>query len=505
KRLGDRFRLLAGGRRTAVPRQQTLHALIDWSWDLLTEDDRRLLRRLSVFAGGWTPELAASVVGDADGGADPVELIDGLTRLVDRSLVIVDRGQATTRYHMLETIRQYAREQLAKSDEATTIADRHFATFKALAETAEPELRGPAMGDWLDRLDAEVDNLGAAMEWGLEASPDAAVHMAAALMAYWSSRVASSDVEARILAAIDIARRGASAPGATRDDRVVAARLLGEAARIWAMAGRPDLGLIWAEDAMRFAEASGDVTARVVATSGFAVSCAFTGRGGELKRLYAGVAELAEASGQWWLVAMSTTFAGASSYRDDPEEAEVLVRRGEEAAARSGNPYVLGATSMGRGRVLGLQHRPDEAAAAFQRSIDRFAEIGDTRFALASRSDMAHALRRGGRLEEAASVYRETIGGWVHLGNRGAIANQLENVGYLAVETGRLERAARLLGAAAAIRSTAASSMAYDEVPEYEAYVARVRDGLPSEAFEMAWGEGGRLALNQAVALALAD
>ncbi|HET9681564.1 MAG TPA: adenylate/guanylate cyclase domain-containing protein, partial [Candidatus Limnocylindrales bacterium] len=413
RRLGDRFRLLVGGRRTAVARQQTLHALIDWSWELLTDDDRRLLRRLSVFAGGWTADLAAPVVADDGAAADEVELVDGLSRLVDRSLVVVDRGQATTRYRMLETIRQYAREQLAKSDEATTIADRHFAAFKGLAEAAAAELRGPAMGDWLDRLDAEVDNLGAAMEWGLEASPWAAVEMAAALMSYWSSRVASSDVELRIMAAIDIARQRTAAAGASPTEQAVAARLLGEAARIWAMAGRPDLGFVWAEEAMRLASASGDLTARAIALGGFAIACAFTGRGSELKRLFADVAEVAEASGQSWFVAMSAGFAGASSYGQDPDEAEVLVRRGEEAAARSGNPNALAATSMARGRLLGLQRRPDEAAAAFQRAIDRFAEIGDTRFALASRSDLAHALRRGARYEEAAALYRETIGGWV--------------------------------------------------------------------------------------------
>jgi predicted ATPase len=115
--LSDRFRLLTGGRRTAVPRQQTLHALIDWSWDLLTEDDRRLLRRLSIFSGGWTVRAATGVAGEPDGGESVMDAIDGLTRLVDRSLVIVDRG-ATTRYRMLETIRQYAREQLLRSGEA---------------------------------------------------------------------------------------------------------------------------------------------------------------------------------------------------------------------------------------------------------------------------------------------------------------------------------------------------------------------------------------------------
>ncbi|HEY2916340.1 MAG TPA: adenylate/guanylate cyclase domain-containing protein [Candidatus Limnocylindrales bacterium] len=500
KRLGDRFRLLAGGRRTAVPRQQTLHALIDWSWDLLTDADRTLLRRLSVFAGGWTIDVAARVVGD-DAPADPVELVDGLARLVDRSLVLVDGGQ-TTRYRMLETIRQYGREQLIASGEAAAVSDRHFQAFKALAEAAEPELRGPAMGDWLDRLDADIDNLGAALEWGLEASPWEAVAMAAAMLAYWSSRVAGQDSEARLLRAIDLARqRTVEVADAAPEDQALAAQLLGEAARIWAMNGRPDLGLAWATDAVTLAEASGSPTARLAAISGLGVSYAFTGRGAEIKQVFANAAELAEATGAWWAVAMSSGFSGAATWEIAPTSSESLLRRAEDAAKRSGNPYALAAVAMARGRLLGLQHRPDEAATSFQASMSRFSEIGDIRLALAARSDLGHALRRGGRLDEASAIYRETIDGWVHFGNRGAVANQLENVAFIAIERGATGRAARLLGAAEAIRETAASEMAFDEESEYRGYVERLRADGGAEVDGL-WATGRAMTLVAAVRLA---
>ena len=216
-RLGDRFRLLAGGRRTAVARQQTLHALIDWSWDLLTDEDRRLLRRLSVFSGGWTVPMAVRIVGDDTDGMDPLDLEDGLTRLIDRSLLIVDRD--TMRYRMLETIRQYAREQLVAAGEAPALADRHLAVYAALAIESEEPMRGPAIVDWLDRLDAELDNLGTALEWGLEAEPWTAVGMATALLPYWAVRVMSQDNDDRIIAAIEIARAHGSSTGPTPGPR----------------------------------------------------------------------------------------------------------------------------------------------------------------------------------------------------------------------------------------------------------------------------------------------
>src|SRR5450432_859915 len=171
--LGDRFRLLTGGRRTAVPRQQTLQALIDWSWDLLTEADQQLLRRLSVFTGGWALDAAAGVVGDADdpagspGGVARLETLDGLSRLVDRSLVVVIHAD-TTRYGMLETIRQYANDRLIASGEVAALRSRHLAWFRRLAAEAQTGIAGREMVAWLGRLAADLDNLRTALDWALE-------------------------------------------------------------------------------------------------------------------------------------------------------------------------------------------------------------------------------------------------------------------------------------------------------------------------------------------------
>jgi predicted ATPase/class 3 adenylate cyclase len=140
ERLDDRFRLLTGGSRTALPRQQTLRALIDWSYDLLTETERKLLRRLSVFAGGWTLEAAEAVCsGD---GLDEWEVLDLVTTLVDKSLVQYEAGEGEARYRLLETVRQYARDRLLESGEADVARGRQLDWCLALAERAEPKLRG---------------------------------------------------------------------------------------------------------------------------------------------------------------------------------------------------------------------------------------------------------------------------------------------------------------------------------------------------------------------------
>jgi predicted ATPase len=154
-RVNDRFRLLTTGDRTALPRQQTLRALIDWSYDLLTEAERVLFRRLAVFAGGWTLEAAEAV--GAGGQIAQDEVLDLLADLVDKSLVVVE-GEAG-RYRLLETVREYAQERLDESDDGPGARERHLDCFLAFAQQARPHLFGPEEGIWLARLDLERENL----------------------------------------------------------------------------------------------------------------------------------------------------------------------------------------------------------------------------------------------------------------------------------------------------------------------------------------------------------
>jgi predicted ATPase/class 3 adenylate cyclase len=162
-RLGQRFRLLTGGSRNAMPRQQTLQAAVDWSFGLLTEPERDLLRRLSVFAEGF--ELDASEAICTADSVDPFDVLDLLGSLVSKSLVVAERTPESVRYRMLETIRQYAAQELLRSggeDHVVAVRDGHAGYFLRLAEEAAPALAGPGQGHWLRRLDTEWENLSAA-------------------------------------------------------------------------------------------------------------------------------------------------------------------------------------------------------------------------------------------------------------------------------------------------------------------------------------------------------
>ena len=187
ERLNDRFHLLTSGARTALPRHQTLRAMIDWSHDLLSEAERVLLRRLSVFAGGWRLEAAESACEDE--GIEKDEILDLLTQLVNKSLILAERKEGQeTRYRMLETIRQYAREKLWAAAEGELMRHRHLAYFVDLAERAEPSLRAFDMVTWLDRLEAELDNIRVALEWAQESDVEAQLRLASAVMWFWHIR-----------------------------------------------------------------------------------------------------------------------------------------------------------------------------------------------------------------------------------------------------------------------------------------------------------------------------
>ena len=186
ERLDDRFRLLSGGSRTALPRQQTLRALIDWSYDLLAPTEQTLLRRLSVFLGGWSLEGAESVC--SGGSVEEWEVLDLLSRLVAKSLVVVEPpSEGQVRYHLLQNLRRYAGERLAETEEAAQLPLRHRDWFLAHAEAAEPHLSGPQQGSWLNQLARDHDNLRVALTFSHDRESDAEseLRLATALWKFW--------------------------------------------------------------------------------------------------------------------------------------------------------------------------------------------------------------------------------------------------------------------------------------------------------------------------------
>jgi predicted ATPase/class 3 adenylate cyclase len=503
-RLGDRFRLLTGGRRSLLPRQQTLQALIDWSWQLLSADDRQLLRRLSVFSGGWTLEAATLVTASNGELSDQLATLDGLSRLVDRSLVQVDHAEIT-RYRLLETIRQYASDRLVEANEADATRAAHFAFFYDLALAAEQPLIGPDMIDWLDRLDREIDNLRAALEWAMEASPDRAIRMSLALAAYWRVRSFGSEPVDRLTRAADAAlARPRELHGTGRETTIVTARIAAAAALAHASWGNPPMGVHYGNEALALARELDDPRAILDALGSRATASVFAGNPDEAMKMTEEALGLATSLDDPWVMAMiNLGRALAMAAEGEIAGAHLALEEATAAARRSGNPFVLAFDALSRGRLAAFLRDAASARSAFGEAAEIYRQMGDRRFELVARSDLGHALRRAGELDEAEALYRETIREWQRMGNRGAIANQLESFAFVALARHDGRHAALLLGCAEELRRAVAAPMLPLEEMEYAEATAALKVELTAEELASAQQEGAGLDLAAAIDLAV--
>ncbi len=497
-RLDDRFRLLTGGSRTALPRQQTLRALIDWSYDLLSEPERAALQQFSIFAGGWTLAAAEAVVVLAQD-----DVLEILGQLVNKSLVAAEtEAGGETRYHLLETVRQYAREKLLEAGGGAAVRDRHLEYFVRWAEALEAPLRGPDMLTCLDQLDADHDNVRAALEWGLANDPLAALRLAAMLSIFWGRRTSATEGRAWLRAALT---QAAGQPQLEVDGRYQLAwakALQGEAALAFSL-GHNQAARAAIEACIAAARQINAERVLAMALGTGATICGFLG---DLATARAWIDEslaLCRRNGYLFELGMNTGMPMFVAIMTQAPVPPGLPEEAIRAARASGNPWAIGMTLQNVARTRAVQgawaeawHGLDEAAHWFHQLRDRLFETG-------CRSEQGHVLRWQGRLAEAEAVYRVTLGLWRDLGQHGAVAHELECLAFLAGAQGAGARAARLLGAAEALREAGGYAMTPIERREYEPAVAQLRTQLDAADFAAAWAAGRALALDEAVAYAL--
>ncbi|HEX3830622.1 MAG TPA: LuxR C-terminal-related transcriptional regulator [Solirubrobacteraceae bacterium] len=312
--VSDRFHLLTGGARTALPRHQTLRACVDWSHELLSENERSLLRRLAVFAGGFTLDLAEEVC--ADQQLARLAILDLLTALVDKSLVVTEERVAVVRYRLLETVRQYALERLIEAGEQDVVRDRHRDVLLAFAERTAPELHGPDQRDWLAVLDEEAANLTGALERAAEADAERALRMCAALTFWWRARGRFVPAERGFSRSLN---------GAASESSALRARALWGHGYLAAYAGRMDVALAALKQACVMAEDVGDdsTLARALMMLGWIEM--FSDPLGS-RPINQRARELARASGDDWAFITSTiNLAYAHLFRLEHDEMDRLL------------------------------------------------------------------------------------------------------------------------------------------------------------------------------------
>ena len=490
---GQSFQLLAGGARDLPERQRTLRTTIAWSYDLLPEEQRVLFLRLGVFRRGWSLEAAEAVC------SSPLALLPdalgGLSALVEQSLLVVEEADGEARFGMLETIREYALEQLAIAGEAADARDRHLNFYLDYAKAASLHLLGPDMLSWLDRLECEHDNLRAALGWALERDPDVALQLAGKLGLFWLVR--GYAVEGRAWLGQVLARTGM--PSKPADD-ASAARAAAKAQAllmIGAIGGafsdpNADAAL---QEGVALARQVGDQRVLAGALSQLALA------GNEAAATEA--IELSRREGFMWELVFALTRRAEIVAGRDPRRAHADLQESMRLARKLGNPLVLATALTTAGFLAAIGGDITAARARLEESMALFDQIGDKRFANFARSELAHLLRRQGHAQEAVRLYRTAIVIWMELGHHAAVAHQLEALALIAASRGKAHRAASLFGAAEALREATTSTITDAEREEYGGAVTNARVQQDEASFAAAWAAGRAMALDQAIADAL--
>ncbi|HTZ88396.1 MAG TPA: LuxR C-terminal-related transcriptional regulator [Solirubrobacteraceae bacterium] len=387
--LSDRFRLLTGGARSAMPRQQTLRASVDWSHELLDGDEQLLLRRLAVFAGGWTLDAAEEVC--ADERLDRLAILDLLTSLLDKSLLVADEHGGNARYRLLETVRQYAHDHLAQTEELKGLRDRHRDAYLRRAEETAPHLEVAGQGAWLDALDAEHANLALALDHAIESDRESALRLCVALTVWWKLRGRFALAESAYVRALDAAREQPSA---------LAARVLWARGYLLAYAGGYEEAVASELAALEMAEALGETStiARALDVLGtIQIWADPIGAREGLER----ARRLALECGDEWCYVDATQIVGYGLLMQSRTEAETVFEEALEMIERTGYAEFAAWHWTGIGILRHSQGRYEEAFALYEQAIAVAEAVGEPVSTGIARSYRAIAWADRGEAEPA--------------------------------------------------------------------------------------------------------
>jgi predicted ATPase len=451
RNLNERFRLLTGGSRTALPRQQTLRSLIDWSYDLLNDQAKLLLRHLSVFAGGWMLEAAERIC--AGGGIEEGDILDLLTSLTDKSLVVADPSDGDSRFRLVETVRQYAREKLLESGVGKAVRERHLDYFLSLVEEAEPKLTGAEQGAWLLRLENEHDNLRAALEWSIAAT------------------------------------------GSRRS-----LRLCGALQRFWMTRGHLSEGMAWCARVLNTTEAEAPTLERAKVLNGAGLLAyhridypAARARHEEslaIRRHLGDRRGVAASLGNLGIVALDQ--GDLASARAMHEESLAIAR---ELGNRNGIARSLGNLGM----VASAERDFEAARALFEECLAMLRELGDKGGIAIGLHSLGGVAFEQADLAAAKAYYDESLKILAELGNRVRISYSLEEIAAVIAAQGDSLRAARIWGAAQRLREEIGSPPPAEDL-KFDARIAAARAAVGDDAaFNSAWQEGRALTLEEAI------
>jgi non-specific serine/threonine protein kinase len=498
-RLDDRFRLLTGGSRTALPRHQTLSATVAWSHELLSEPERALFRRASVFAGSWTLEAAEEVCSGS--GLAREEVLDHLAQLVNKSLAFVEIHESQARYRLLETIRQYGRERLEEAGETPWICARRLEYMLALTSIAEIHLLGAEQVTWVKRMEREFANLRATFDWALISGARLqALELAARLFPFWLVR----GQEAEGIAWLDVALEGAEPLDGAAAQAAVRAQALWACGNLASRQSDYSQARRRLEESLALWHALGNVqgVARAQCELGWLALEQL-----DLPTVHVCLEEslpVLERTGDGWELGITGGVLGLVAFEEgDYALARTRMERDLTQARRLGASWQLGRALLHLGELARFEGKFAEAGRLFEEGLQCFEAVGNQKGVALLLGDLSGVARAQGNVRIALALeLQEVQRNQRFLGSKSCLFHGLINLGGMLVDLGESERAARMYGAAERLGELHQLHLQRNERTQYEQELPRFWSQGDSERLQAAWAEGRQLSPEQAVALA---
>ena len=498
-RLDDLFRLLVGGSRTALPRQQTLRALIDWSYDLLSDEEKRLLQFASVFVGGWTLEALEFVANDPN----TLELLE---QLVNKSLVVTEEREGEMRYFMLETIRQYGREKLFEAKQSAAARDRHFIHYKNSSSGLwdVSYSANEAETQRLKSLQVELENLRAAFEWGLQNHVQDALDLAASMAL--SMSMLGGQIEGITILKTAMEKFRALPPVEGDGDRarkeIYAHGCFGLGTLLQ---GTNEIvssrGLL--QEAIAIARELGDKHLLGLCLEMYASASAMIKADDTVAAAKEGLEIFREINDRGGMAMAYGNLARWESVHGNFQETEKYVALMTSLMKNGAVSYQSGFLNMGMGIGARAQGRFDLAKHYFDEGLRVFKQVGHKGLTAVLTSEIAHTQRAQGDYVKAKKTYQETIKVFQDYGNLPAVAHQLECFAMIAVVEEEPQRAAKLFSAAEGLRQVTGHKRTDEEEVEHEQFMIQLHSMLSGEEFSVLWAEGHAMMMGQAIEYAL--
>jgi predicted ATPase/class 3 adenylate cyclase len=493
-RLGNRLKLLKGGARNLPARQQTLRATIDWSYDLLTEEEKTLFGRLSVFSGGHTLEAAEEVC-DPEGNLDALEVAGSL---LEKSLLRREGPEEDPRFMMLETIQEYAREKLEESGEAEKFKHAHAEYSLALAEEANAELRGPEAPKGLERLEAEHDNMRAALEWALgQENAELGLRLAGALWWFWWMRGHYSEGRRWIEEALASDGRG-SPESRARSLAGVAALALeqGDLDRV-EEASAEGLELL-------AREATGPSETKLYLLLSVGHVALDREDPSRATKAFEESLALSRQLGHGLVLASSVVNLATVTYEEgDLKRATELFEEGIDLFRERGDKLGLASCLINLGLVVYSQGDLERAVRLTEEAVALYRELGVRRNIAVGLGNLGWMALLQNDLSRAADLFEEDLGLARDIGVNLLVQSGLEGCACVAGAQGEAQRAAQLWGAAQTLHQAMGIPRDTDWLEEADERISDVRSGMGERAWEEALAMGQAMKLEEAVSYAL--